>query len=96
MKPAVAFIWVSSAKQDRSGLSLEAQRDAIERFATSGRLEVVAIFTEVETGKGFDVLDRRPEIARALAASRKPKTAVIVANPDRRSRDMDLVSGFMP
>jgi DNA invertase Pin-like site-specific DNA recombinase len=95
MKPAVAYIRVSTAKQGRSGLGLEAQRDAIERFAASEGLEVVAIFTEVETGKGSDALDRRPELARALAAARKLKTAVIVAKLDRLSRDVHFVSGLM-
>ena len=59
----VSYIRVSTGKQAKSGLGLEAQRAAIARFAEAEGLEVTAEFIEVETGKGSDALDRRPQLA---------------------------------
>jgi DNA invertase Pin-like site-specific DNA recombinase len=95
MKQAIAYIRVSTAKQGKSGLGMDAQREAIERFAAAEGIEVAAIFTEVETGKGSDALDRRPELAKALATARKLKAPVIVAKLDRLSRDVHFISGLM-
>ncbi len=52
-------------------------------------------FVEVETGKGADALDRRPQLAAALAQARKAKAAVVVAKLDRLSRDVHFISGLM-
>ena len=52
MDKAVAYIRVSTVQQGRSGLGIEAQRDAIQRFAEAEGLELTAEFVEVETGKG--------------------------------------------
>ena len=70
MKPIVAYIRVSTSQQGRSGLGIEAQRTALTRFANEGDYEVMAEFVEVETGKGSDALDRRPQLAAALARAR--------------------------
>jgi hypothetical protein len=69
-KPVVAYIRVSTARQGRSGLGLKAQQAAIGRFCEAEGFEVVAEHVEVETDKGADALDRRPELAKALAARR--------------------------
>ena len=95
MKQAIAYIRVSTAKQGKSGLGMDAQREAIERFAASEGIEVLSWFTEVETGKGSDALDRRPELAKALSMARKLKAPVIVAKLDRLSRDVHFISGLM-
>jgi DNA invertase Pin-like site-specific DNA recombinase len=91
----VSYIRVSTARQGKSGLGLDAQRTALARFAESEGLEVVAEFVEVETGKGSDALDRRPQLAAALAEARKRKCAVVVAKLDRLSRDVRFISGLM-
>ena len=52
-------------------------------------------YVEVETGKGADALDRRPELTAALAHARKAKCPVIVAKLDRLSRDVHFISGLM-
>jgi hypothetical protein len=52
MKPIVGYYRVSSDKQGRSGLGLEAQRETVTRFAEANGFEVVADEVEVETGKG--------------------------------------------
>jgi DNA invertase Pin-like site-specific DNA recombinase len=52
-------------------------------------------FVEAETGKGSDALDRRPQLAAALAAARSAKCCVVVSKLDRLSRDVAFVSGLM-
>ena len=54
MQHAVAYYRVSTAKQGRSGLGIEAQRAAVARFADAEGYTLIAEFTEVETGKGVD------------------------------------------
>jgi DNA invertase Pin-like site-specific DNA recombinase len=95
MKRTVAYLRVSTQRQRRSGLGIEAQRAAIARFAEAEGLEIVAEFVEAETGKGFDALDRRPQLAAALASARAAKCSVVVAKLDRLSRDVAFVSGLM-
>jgi DNA invertase Pin-like site-specific DNA recombinase len=95
MPAIVSYVRVSTAQQGRSGLGIEAQRDALARFAAAEGLETVAEFVEVETGKGSDALDRRPELAKALAKARALKCPVVVAKLDRLSRDVHFISGLM-
>jgi DNA invertase Pin-like site-specific DNA recombinase len=95
MDQVIAYLRVSTEKQGRSGLGLEAQRETITRFAQAEGVEILGEFVEVETGKGADALDRRPELAAALALARKEKCPVIVAKLDRLSRDVHFISGLM-
>src|SRR5690349_9640760 len=95
MKPVVSYLRVSTDRQGRNGLGIEAQRDAIARFVETEGYTIAAEHVEVETGKGSDALDRRPELAAALAAARKAKCPVIVAKLDRLSRDVAFISGLM-
>ena len=95
MKPIVAYVRVSTSQQGRSGLGIEAQREALARFAEIEGFEIVAEFVEVETGKGSDALDRRPELAAALAKARALRCPVAVAKLDRLSRDVHFISGLM-
>ena len=76
MSPIVAYFRVSTAAQGRSGLGLEAQRAAVAAFAKAEGFEVVAEFTEVETGKGADALERRPQLKAALKAAKKRRRQV--------------------
>src|SRR6516162_2815928 len=94
-RPIIAYYRVSTARQGRSGLGLEAQRDAVHRFADAEGFEVAREFVEVETGKGSDALNRRPQLAHALADARKRKCPVVVAKLDRLSRDVHFISGLM-
>lgn len=92
---AVAYIRVSSAAQGRSGLGLEAQRDAIVRFADTQGIELVGEFVEVETGKGADALAKRPQLRAAMAQASLHGAPVIVAKLDRLSRDVAFISALM-
>jgi DNA invertase Pin-like site-specific DNA recombinase len=93
MKSVVAYIRVSTQKQGKSGLGLEAQQALIERFAQQEGFEIVQTFTEVQSGKDDD--QRRPQLNAALEAARKAKAPVIVAKLDRLSRDVHFISGLM-
>ena len=76
-------------------LGLAAQEAAISAFCTQHGYAIAAQYGEVETGKGHDALDRRPQLAAALAHARKPKAPVIVAKLDRLGRDVHFISGLM-
>jgi DNA invertase Pin-like site-specific DNA recombinase len=95
MRSVVSYIRVSTGKQGKSGLGIDAQRQAVARFAASEGLEVLEEFVEVETGKGADALSRRPKLAEALAKARKSKVPVVVAKLCRLSRDVAFISGLM-
>jgi DNA invertase Pin-like site-specific DNA recombinase len=95
MDQAVAYLRVSTERQGRSGLGLEAQREVIASFADREGIELVGEFVEVETGKGSDALDRRPQLRDALDKARRLKCPVIVAKLDRLSRDVHFISGLM-
>jgi DNA invertase Pin-like site-specific DNA recombinase len=79
MDRAVAYFRVSTRQQHRSGLGIEAQRATVTRFAEAEKLTIIAEFVEAETGKGADALDRRPQLAAALAAARSAKGCVRVS-----------------
>ena len=95
MEQAIAYLRVSTQRQHRSGLGIDAQRSAIERFAATESLKIAAEYVEAETGKGSDALDRRPQLAVALAAAKAAKCSVVVAKFDRLSRDVAFVAGLM-
>jgi DNA invertase Pin-like site-specific DNA recombinase len=95
MKPIVAYLRVSTSQQGRTGLGIEAQREALARFAGEEGLKIAAEFVEVETGKGSDALDRRPQLAAALSKARALRCSVAVAKLDRLSRDVHFISGLM-
>jgi DNA invertase Pin-like site-specific DNA recombinase len=93
--PIIAYVRVSTSGQGRSGLGIEAQRHTLAQFAQAEGFEIAREFVEVETGKGSDALERRPQLKAALAAARKLKCHVAVAKLDRLSRDVHFISGLM-
>jgi len=95
MAPLIAYYRVSTQKQGRSGLGLAAQRSAVTAFAQAEGFTVIAEFSEVETGKGSDALDQRPQLKAALKAAKKAKCEVAVAKLDRLSRDVAFIANLM-
>ncbi|MET4150432.1 DNA invertase Pin-like site-specific DNA recombinase [Bradyrhizobium sp. RT9b] len=94
-RPLVTYMRVSTSQQGRSGLGLEAQRAALLHFAETERFHIVDEFVEVDSGKGHDALDRRPQLRAALAHAKKHKCHLGVAKLDRLSRDVHFISGLM-
>ena len=74
---------------------MEAQREAIARFAERIGFALVGEETEVETVMGADALERRPKLKSALDLAKKHKCSIIVAKLDRLSRDVHFISGLM-
>src|SRR5688572_25465784 len=95
MDRAVTYLRVSTRQQQRSGLGIEAQRATIARFAAAENIQIIAEYVETETGKDADALDRRPQLAAALAAAKSARCCVLVSKLDRLSRDVAFVSGLM-
>jgi DNA invertase Pin-like site-specific DNA recombinase len=95
MSEMVAYLRVSTDRQGRSGLGLEAQRETIRRFAEAEKLELAGEHLEVETGKGADALELRPQLRVALDKARKLKCPIVVAKLDRLSRDVAFIAGLM-
>jgi DNA invertase Pin-like site-specific DNA recombinase len=83
----VAYYRVSTDKQGRSGLGLEAQRQAVRDRLDGGSWQLVGEYTEVESGRH----KARPELAKALAACKKHKAKLVVAKLDRLSRNAGLL-----
>jgi DNA invertase Pin-like site-specific DNA recombinase len=90
----IAYVRVSTDKQGKSGLGIEAQKQALERFAATESFELGRVYVEVETGKGSDALDRRPQLAAALKEARRQRCSIAVAKLDRLSRDVHFISGL--
>jgi DNA invertase Pin-like site-specific DNA recombinase len=91
----VGYYRVSTQQQGQSGLGLEAQREAVLRCLRGGDGELLAEFTEVETGKGANALDRRPQLKAALDLCKKKKATLIIAKLDRLARNVHFVSGLI-
>jgi DNA invertase Pin-like site-specific DNA recombinase len=87
----VAYYRVSTDKQGRSGLGLEAQREAVSRHVASAAGTVIDEFEEIESGKKND----RPKIAAALGACRARRATLIIAKLDRLARNVAFVSNLM-
>lgn len=88
----VAYYRVSTDKQGQSGLGLEAQREAVTRFVAGRKGELIAEYTEVESGKSHV---NRPQLAAALATSKKHGATLTIAKLDRLARNVHFVSGLM-
>lgn len=83
----VAYYRVSTQRQGQSGLGLEAQQSNVQALAQQRNAEVVAEFTEVESGRKND----RPVLAQALAAAREHGAVIAIAKLDRLARDAEFV-----
>jgi DNA invertase Pin-like site-specific DNA recombinase len=87
----IAYYRVSTDRQGKSGLGLEAQRAAVVRYLASVGGILIAEHTEVETGRRND----RPELQKALAACRKHKARLVIAKLDRLSRNVAFIATMM-
>jgi DNA invertase Pin-like site-specific DNA recombinase len=84
----VSYLRVSTDKQGRSGLGLEAQRETVASFLNGGNWQLVDEFVEVESGRASD----RPELDKALARCRVMGATLIVANVSRLTRNPDFMT----
>ena len=87
----IAYFRVSTDRQGRSGLGLEAQRTAVLDYLNGGAWELVETFTEVESGRHDD----RPELEKALAACRRHKAILVIAKLDRLARSVAFIANLI-
>jgi DNA invertase Pin-like site-specific DNA recombinase len=79
----VSYLRVSTRQQGASGLGLDAQRSAIEAYATQRHAKVIETFTEIESGK----VNTRPELLKALHLAKVTGATLVIAKLDRLSRN---------
>lgn len=87
----VSYLRVSTQRQGKSGLGLEAQREAVATYLNGGRWTLVQELVEVESGKRND----RPKLAEALALCRVHRATLLVAKLDRLARNVAFISALM-
>jgi len=87
----IAYYRVSTDRQGRSGLGLDAQQTAVRSYLNGGSWDLVGEFTEVESGKN----NSRPELAKALEACRKHRARLVIAKLDRLSRNLAFIAALM-
>lgn len=87
----VAYYRVSTQKQGVSGLGLDAQRDAVMAHARSRGAEVIAEFTEIESGRN----SQRPQLKLARTLAVKSKSVLLIAKLDRLARSVSFISTLM-
>jgi DNA invertase Pin-like site-specific DNA recombinase len=87
----VAYFRVSTDKQGKSGLGLDAQRQAVLQFLDGGSWSLIGEFTEIESGKR----NERPELEKALAACKRQKAKLVIAKLDRLSRNLAFIATLM-
>src|SRR5882757_3141806 len=87
----VSYLRVSTDKQGRSGLGLEAQREAVKRYLDGGNWKPLAEYVETETGKRAD----RPKLKAALAHSKAIGATLVFAKLDRLTRNVDLLRALV-
>lgn len=92
MAKFVAYYRVSTDKQGERGHGLDAQRKAVADYLNGGEWELIAEFTEVESGKRHE---NRPELERALVVARKHKAKLVIAKLDRLARNVAFIAGLM-
>lgn len=86
----VSYLRVSTAKQGESGLGIEAQRKAVLEFLNGGNWELLAEYTETESGKKND----RPKLAKALEHCKLTGATLVIAKLDRLSRNAHFLLGL--
>ena len=87
-KSYIAYYRVSTSKQKRSGLGLDAQKAIVEYYATKEEIPIIATFVEAESGKN---IENRPKLQAAITLCVQNNYKLIVAKLDRLSRDVEHV-----
>lgn len=91
VKQYVAYYRVSTVKQGRSGLGLEAQRTVVQSFLTGNGGAVVAEYVEVESGRKKD----RQELQKAINHARITRSKLVIAKLDRLARNVSFTAALM-
>ena len=87
----VAYFRVSTDRQGRSGLGLDAQAESVRQHVARAGGDIIATMTEIESGKRSD----RPELAKAMDVARRRKATLVIARLDRLSRNLAFIANLM-
>jgi DNA invertase Pin-like site-specific DNA recombinase len=87
----VSYCRVSTGRQERSGLGIEAQQEAVRRYVSQTDSSIIAEYIETESGAKSD----RPQLAKALAHCRRAKATLLIARLDRLSRSLSFVAQLL-
>ncbi len=87
----ISYLRVSTDRQGRSGLGIEAQRAAVDAYLNGGRWTLVAEYVETESGKKSD----RPKLAAALSHAKAIGAKIVFAKLDRLTRNVDLLRSLV-
>lgn len=90
----IAYYRVSTRRQGKSGLGLDAQREAVAAHVKQRGCDLIASYCEVETAKRSDI-DNRPELRRAIAHAKRAKATLVVAKLDRLSRSVAVIAKML-
>ena len=91
MTDYITYCRVSTGRQQQSGLGIEAQQEAVQRYATQTGSLIIAEYVETESGAKSD----RPQLAKALAHCRRAKATLLIARLDRLSRSLSFVAQLL-
>lgn len=91
MKKAIAYYRVSTERQGKSGLGIEAQKEAVRVYTTANEYHVISEHTEVESGRK----NNRPELLKALNECKRLKAVLIIAKLDRLGRNVAFIANLM-
>ena len=86
----ISYLRVSTDRQGKSGLGIEAQRNSVAEYLNGGNWKLVKEYVEVESGKNTD----RPMLAEAIKACRAYGAKLVIAKLDRLSRDAHFLLGL--
>ena len=87
----IAYYRVSTARQGKSGLGLEAQRAAVTTYLNGGNWQIVEEHTEIESGRNSN----RPALEKALASARLHRACIVVSKMDRLTRSVSFLSRLL-
>ena len=91
MKPAIAYYRVSTDRQGKSGLGLEAQAEAVQNYVSANGYQLAGAFTEIESGRK----NNRPQLLAALNECKRIKAILIIAKLDRLGRNVAFIANLM-
>jgi len=91
LQTAYGYCRQSTAKQERSGLGIQAQEDAIRQFADKESIQLLDVVVETESGSVND----RPVLTTLLERAKRDNSYVIVSKLDRLSRKVSFVAALM-
>lgn len=92
MIKAVTYYRVSSKRQGKSGLGLDAQQKTVREFAKQNKMKIIGEYTEVESGKAAT---NRPFLKRAIEECKQQNAVLLIATLDRLARNVAFIAALM-